>query len=178
MSQSHFPWSMDSVVAAISIGVTMAEKLDGTPRGADADHLSFHPLSPLPSPSSVIAPPTFHPFPIGLFCPSDFKFKKYSGSGKRCRLHKKCPAIKTTASCKRWRGTINTLGPTISRTRPAGPVEWLAVPSASVSSLKITQGVPDNSPRSKFATPRFRLGLEGLVYISLCLSVASVIGRV
>jgi len=82
---------MDSVVAAISIGVTMAEKLDGTPRGADADHLSFHPSS-LPSPSSVIAPPTFHPFPIGLFFPSDFKFKKYSGSGKRCRLHKKCPA--------------------------------------------------------------------------------------
>jgi len=58
----------------VIIGATTAEKLVWTSRGVDADFLPF-PLS-VPSPSPVIAPPLFHPFPFILFFPAHLKFSK------------------------------------------------------------------------------------------------------
>jgi len=56
------------------IGATTAEKLEGTSRGVDADFLSFLPL--FLSPSPVIAPLLFYPFPSLPFYSFPLKFSK------------------------------------------------------------------------------------------------------
>ena len=54
-------------------GATTAEKLQRTWRGVGADP-PFS--SAVPSPSPVVVPPLFHPFPSQLFFPSPLEFSK------------------------------------------------------------------------------------------------------